>query len=104
MPWRRAKPDPKRAAAGSTSGSRHTASKPHAPQAPFVLTKSQQELLDQILLKWEKQSDKVRTFTCNFTRWEVRSDLGAKGKPIPEVDGHRLHPLSRARPGGILRE
>jgi TIGR03009 family protein len=47
-----------------------------APQAPFVLTESQQKLLDQILAKWEKQSDKVNTFRCSFTRWEYDKAFG----------------------------
>ncbi len=46
------------------------------PKAPFVLSESQQKLLDQILLKWEKQSDKVKTFRCNFTRWEYDAAFG----------------------------
>ncbi len=44
--------------------------------APFTLTESQQNLLDQILNKWEKQSDKVKTFKCAFTRWEYDSAFG----------------------------
>lgn len=44
--------------------------------APFTLTESQQNLLDQILLKWEKQSDKVKTFKCSFTRWEYDAAFG----------------------------
>lgn len=44
--------------------------------APFKLTESQQNLLDQILLKWEKQSDKVKTFKCSFTRWEYDAAFG----------------------------
>jgi TIGR03009 family protein len=49
-----------------------------APAAPFVLTEAQEKLLDQILLRWEQQSDKVRTFKCGFTRWEIDPAFGPK--------------------------
>lgn len=52
-----------------------------APQAPFTLTAAQQKLLDEILLKWEKQSDKVKTFSCSFTRWEYDK---AYGNPVDD--------------------
>lgn len=44
--------------------------------APFKLNEVQQNLLDQILRKWEKQSDKVKTFKCSFTRWEYDAAFG----------------------------
>src|SRR5262245_24988122 len=47
-----------------------------APRAPFALTPAEQQLLDQILVKWEKQSDKVRTFKCNFGWWVVNKQFG----------------------------
>ena len=49
---------------------------PPAPKAPFTLTESQDKLLEQILLKWEKQSDRVKTFKCAFTRWEIDPTFG----------------------------
>jgi TIGR03009 family protein len=52
------------------------AAKAVAPKAPFVLSESQQKLLDQILIKWEKQSDKVKTYKCSFTRWEYDLAFG----------------------------
>ena len=47
-----------------------------APQAPFALTPAEQALLDQILLKWEQQSDRISTFTCKIGRWEVNETFG----------------------------
>ena len=43
---------------------------PSQPPLPkgFDLSESQQRLLDLMLQKWEKQSDKVKTFKCSFTR------------------------------------
>jgi TIGR03009 family protein len=49
-----------------------------APQAPFTLNATQQQLLDQILLQWEKQSDRVKTFKCTFGRWEINPTFGPK--------------------------
>jgi TIGR03009 family protein len=46
------------------------------PKAPFVLTEAEQKLLDQILIKWEQQSEKVRTFKCEFKRWEYDPTWG----------------------------
>ncbi len=47
-----------------------------APQAPFTLTPAEQALLDQILAKWEQQSNRIGTFTCTFGRWEVNKVFG----------------------------
>lgn len=49
-----------------------------APQVPFQLTPEQQQLLDQILVKWEQQSDRVKSFKCTFDRWEVNETFGPK--------------------------
>jgi TIGR03009 family protein len=48
------------------------------PQAPFVLTESQQKLLDSILANWEQHSSKVNTFKCKFTRWDYDKAYGRK--------------------------
>ncbi len=48
-----------------------------APRSPFVLTESQQKLLDQILANWEQHSDKVKNFRCDFTRWDYDPAFGA---------------------------
>jgi TIGR03009 family protein len=49
---------------------------PVAPAEPFVLTAEQQRLLDQILQKWEQESDSVNIFSCRFYRWEVNETFG----------------------------
>ncbi|HEX3726630.1 MAG TPA: hypothetical protein VHV08_10325, partial [Pirellulales bacterium] len=46
------------------------------PETPFALNESEQQLLDQILIKWERQSDKVKSFKCVFTRWEYDPTWG----------------------------
>jgi TIGR03009 family protein len=50
--------------------------RPIGPRPPFELTATQQQLLDQILIKWEKQSEKVKTFKCSFQRWEYDPTWG----------------------------
>jgi TIGR03009 family protein len=45
---------------------------------PFTLTVQQQQLLDQILLQWERQSDRVKTFKCTFGRWKTNETFGPK--------------------------
>ncbi len=60
------------------SNGRAAASAAGAPivMAPFQLSESQQRLLEQILAKWEQQSEKVKTFTCRFSRWEYDPTWG----------------------------
>ncbi len=53
-----------------------TEAQPAAPQAPFQLTPAQQALLNQILLKWQTESNRIKTFTCTFGRWEVNKAFG----------------------------
>ncbi len=61
------------ARAGATSPA-----KPAEPTAPFTLTESQQNLLEQVLANWEQHSAKINTFHCNFTRWDYDPTFGAK--------------------------
>jgi len=56
---------------------------PPPPPAPFRLSPQQQALLDQILELWEKESDKIQTFRCNFERWEYDPVFLQDGDRIP---------------------
>jgi TIGR03009 family protein len=58
------------------AGAAPPAPAPVVPRAPFVLTESQEDLLDNILIKWEKESGKVKTFVCKFTRYDVDPTFG----------------------------
>lgn len=40
------------------------------PAAPFTLSPQEQAELDQILIAWERSSSAIKTFKCEFTRWE----------------------------------
>ncbi len=48
------------------------------PLVPFQLTPAQQQLIDQILTKWERESDNIKTYVCHFTRWEIDPTFGPK--------------------------
>src|SRR4051812_45812654 len=65
-----------------------------APQAPFQLTETQQELLDQILAKWQKHSDKVDSFRCSFTRWEYDKAFGNPSDNFKKSQGQGEIPYS----------
>ncbi|MGD9720882.1 MAG: TIGR03009 domain-containing protein [Pirellulales bacterium] len=62
---------------------------PQMELAPFALTPQQQQLVDQILAKWEKESERVGTFVCDFTRWEIDPVFGPKENEylITEANG-----------------
>ena len=51
------------------------------PRAPFVLTPQQQAWVNWVLDTWEKRSANVKTFACNFTRWEYDPVFGARNQP-----------------------
>lgn len=82
-------PEPGAGALGAPveGGAAGEAPRPVMPVAPFVLNEAQQQLLDQILLKWEKQSDKVSTFVCTFTRWEIDPTWGPKQNGYTASEG-----------------
>lgn len=69
------------------SRSQEPVTQPAAPKPPFLLTETQQKLLDQILIKWEKQSDKVKTFKCSFTRWEYDKAYGNPKDDFKKSEG-----------------
>jgi len=57
------------------------AAQPPQPRAPFTLTAQQEGYLDQVLKAWERQSDRVKTFECKFTRWEYDPVFRDPGNP-----------------------
>ncbi len=46
--------------------------------APFRLTPEQQQHVDTILVDWERTSSAVKTYKCEFTRWEYDAVFGPK--------------------------
>ncbi|MCG8449456.1 MAG: TIGR03009 domain-containing protein [Pirellulales bacterium] len=51
---------------------------------PFQLSLVEQQFVDQILQMWETESDKVKTFNCEFERWEYDAVFGP-GNDIPSI-------------------
>jgi TIGR03009 family protein len=60
-----------------------------APRAPFTLTRAHAEFLDKVLKHWEKESDKVKTFQCEFIRYDYDPIWGPRNpnQPKTESDG-----------------
>lgn len=54
---------------------------PQQPPAPFRLTPQEEAYLDRVLQAWEQRSKGVKTFACNFTRWEYDPVFGDAAKP-----------------------
>lgn len=51
------------------------------PRPPFVLSPEQQQQVDWVLARWEQQNAGVKTFECEFTRFEYDAVFGPAGKP-----------------------
>ncbi|MCH2114673.1 MAG: TIGR03009 domain-containing protein [Pirellulales bacterium] len=51
---------------------------------PFQLDRVEQQFVDQILHMWETESAKIKTFDCQFERWEYDAVFGP-GHSIPMV-------------------
>jgi len=45
-------------------------------QEPFTLTADQQQNLDTVLDNWEQKSNKIKTFKCEFSRWDYDPAFG----------------------------
>ncbi|HOP77767.1 MAG: TIGR03009 domain-containing protein [Thermogutta sp.] len=58
---------------------------------PFVLTPAEQEQLDRVLLAWEERSSKIKTFECEFTRWEFDPVWGPPNQPKRIVRGKIMY-------------
>ena len=61
---------------------------PAKPAPPFVLDAQQQAFVDQVLADWEAHTAKIKTFRCEFTRWEYQPDF------VPAT-----HPQFKEHPG-----
>jgi TIGR03009 family protein len=61
-----------------------------APQAPegFHLNAIERAYLDQVLDAWQQKSGEIRTFKCNFQRWEYNAAFGPKADvPLNKNEG-----------------
>ena len=51
---------------------------------PFQLSSVQQQFVDQVLMMWENESNKITTYSCDFERWEYDPVFGP-GVDIPLI-------------------
>ena len=60
-----------------------------APPQPewYPLEDNVQKWVDEVLLAWEKTSEEIVTFKCNFKRWEHDPAFGPKDPKIPYTYG-----------------
>jgi len=65
----------------------HAPAAQQPPTTPFRLTPQQEVELDRMLIAWEQQGKKVRTFAANFTRWEYDPVFGDPNKPKSQDEG-----------------
>ena len=66
------------------------AAMPQRARAPFKLTAQEEARVDEILNRWEMESKKVKTFKCNFTKWDYDDTFapaGAKKLHKSKIDG-----------------
>jgi TIGR03009 family protein len=66
------------------------------PRAPFFLSPQEQANLDQILAAWERQSSTIKTYKCDFTRFEYSTPFGQKAQPDQQ-------PTPRTISTGVLK-
>lgn len=68
------------AGAGQPNGGQAAAgqqpNRPLQPVAPFQLNAQQQRFVDELLAAWEKHSAGIKTFECEFSRWEYTPSVG----------------------------
>lgn len=69
------------------AGSRQPDVTASAPRAPFVLNPQQQADVDNVLVAWERASEKTKTFKCSFTRWKYDVVFQPDQKPVAEDQG-----------------
>ncbi|ASV76101.1 hypothetical protein THTE_3499 [Thermogutta terrifontis] len=58
---------------------------------PFTLTPYEQEQLDRVLRAWEERSSRIKTFECEFTRWEFDPVWGPPNQPKRITRGRILY-------------
>ncbi|HUT14459.1 MAG TPA: TIGR03009 domain-containing protein [Thermoguttaceae bacterium] len=54
---------------------------PPPVRAPFQLTPQEEDYLNRVLLFWEQRGQQVKTFACNFCRWDYDGVFGNANAP-----------------------
>ena len=57
------------------------ASQPAAPPVPFVLSPQETAQLDEVLNAWEQRNKEVKSFECDFIRWQYDAVFGNGKEP-----------------------
>jgi TIGR03009 family protein len=60
-------------------------SPPQPLPPPFVLAPNEQAELNRVLKAWEQSSAQVKTFECDFTRWQYNDAFGGSGTPVQPI-------------------
>ncbi|NMC19326.1 MAG: TIGR03009 domain-containing protein [Thermogutta sp.] len=58
---------------------------------PFVLSPAEQSQLERVLKAWEERSAAIKTFECDFTRWEFDPVAGSPNEPARISRGKILY-------------
>lgn len=58
-----------------------------APRAPFDLTPQEQAHLDSVLVEWERRTQGVKTFECQFAKLKYDLVFGSANKPTSVDEG-----------------
>lgn len=58
---------------------------------PFTLNPYEQEQLERVLKAWQERSSRIKTFECDFTRWEFDPVWGPPDKPKTITRGKILY-------------
>jgi TIGR03009 family protein len=75
---------PTRQLGGPTGQPGPPASQSVAVGAPFQLSPVELQFVDQVLMMWENESNKITTYDCDFERWEYDPVFGP-GENIPLI-------------------
>lgn len=76
---------------GTPGANRSAASQPSLLPPPFVLSPVEQAHLERVLKAWEERSAAIKTFECDFTRWEFDPVSGAGNEPARISRGKILY-------------
>ncbi len=76
---------------GSPGASRNSPPQPALLPPPFVLSPVEQANLERVLRAWEERSAAVKTFECDFTRWEFDPVSGSPNEPARISRGKILY-------------
>jgi TIGR03009 family protein len=77
-------------AGGAVKQAAGQAAQQNVMNAPFQLAPQQQQFVDELLAAWEKQSGGIKTFECDFTRWEYSAQFAVPGQKATAISSGEL--------------